>query len=308
MGINLTKLGKKSFPELHTPHSYHEDPGKVASELVSGGSLEYSFGNPRLIPERADALPYGMPVFVPMQPRHSLESRCEVIARLHEAGLEPVPHLAARHFAEREEALDFLAFAVGEAGVRRVLLVGGDARRIEGTYADATCLLADGFLQEAGISEVGFAGYPEGHKDIASEALEHALLSKLSRAAESGLGSFVITQFTMVPQRIIEYCAHLALLAPDVPVFAGLAGPTTPTDLVHFARYCGVAASLSAVEKVGVRVPQVVDHVDTDQQLALLAGFNAAHHPSNIIGVHLFSFGGFRRTVEWVHGHCGTAE
>jgi methylenetetrahydrofolate reductase (NADPH) len=308
MGINLTNLGKNSYPGLHTPASFHEKPGEVAAELVAEGSIEYSFGDPERIPERADRLPFGMPVFVPMQPSHSLSSRREVLVRLHAAGLEPVPHLAVRQFVSRTEAREFLAFAAGEAGVHRALLVGGDDSQARGPYAEAAELLADGVLQAAGIKEAGFAGYPEGHPRVSAGRMFAALTDKLGRAADAGLGTFVVTQFTMVPARIIEFCTDLAVAAPEVPVFAGIAGPVSPRRLVHFARYCGVSASLSAVRKVGVKVPQVVDHASTDQQLALLAGFNANHHPSNIIGVHLFSFGGFGKTVEWVHGHCGVHE
>jgi methylenetetrahydrofolate reductase (NADPH) len=306
MGINLTRLGKTSFPGLRTPGAFHEDPEKVAAELVSGGSIEYSFGNPDLIPERADLLPYGMPVFVPVLPRHALHSRREIIRALGKASLDPVPHLAARHIASRGELADFLAFLTGEAGVHRVLLIGGDSSEVRGPYPDAAALLADGVLQQAGISEVGLAGYPEGHPGIPADAMREALRTKIRLAVDSGMGAHVITQFTMVPSRIIEFCSSMAAMAPDVPVFAGMAGPTPATRLVHFARHCGVAASLSAVTKVGVKVPQVVNHAEADTQLALLAGFNAKHHPSNIIGVHVFSFGGFRRTVEWIHGHCGT--
>jgi methylenetetrahydrofolate reductase (NADPH) len=308
MGINLINLGKNSFPGLHTPAAFHENHQEVASELVADGSVEYSFGNPERIPERAERLPFGMPVFVPMQPFHTLSSRRDVLARLHAAGLEPVPHLAARQLASRSEAREFLDFAVGEAGVHRVLLVGGDVRQPRGPYMQAAELLADGLLLAAGIKEVGFAGFPEGHPEISAARMFAALTDKLGQAAAAGLGSFVVTQFTMVPARIIEFCTDLAAAMPEVPVFAGLAGPTAPDRLVHFARYCGVSASLSAVRKVGVKVPQVVDHVATDQQLALLASFNANHHPSNIIGVHLFSFGGFGTTVEWVHSHCGARD
>ena len=126
-------------------------------------------------------------------------------------------------------------------------------------------------------------------------------------ASEQGLGAHVVTQFSFVPHRVLEFCADLDTRSPETPVYVGMAGPAKLRQLVHFARYCGVSASLSAVRKVGVKVAQLVDHRRADEQQASLAQFNASHGRSNIIGVHLFSFGGFQATAEWMNQHLNLA-
>ncbi len=301
--INLNSLGKASFPDLKTPHRFREDLARAAAELIADGSIEFSSGRLEDIDEVMELLPFGTPVFVPIIPLHSIESRLRVIHALRERGLDPVPHVAARRVAARSELMEFLAAATGESGVHRVLLIGGDNAEPAGPYQDSLALLRDGVLAEAGITEVGLAGYPEGHPKIPSARLREALAEKLELASAQGLGAHVVTQFTFVPNRIVEFCSRLSARAPEVPVYVGLAGPATLRQLVHFARYCGVAASLSAVKQVGVRVAQLVDHRRADEQLGRLASFTAGHGDCNIVGVHLFSFGGFRETARWMNNH-----
>ena len=45
-----------------------------------------------------------------------------------------------------------------------------------------------------------------------------------------------------------------------------------------------------------------------DEQLASLAQFNASHGRSNIIGIHVFSFGGFQATARWMNEHLNLAK
>ncbi len=307
MSINLHQVGKASFPNLKTPGSGAEDAVSIARELVRGGSFEFSFGDASFIEEAAEHLPFGMPVYVPMLAAHSLGSGLALIERLAKAGLDPVPHIAARGIVSRDELAGFLKTVTTSAGVHRLMLIGGDHAQARGPYVTSMDLLNDSLLQEFGISELGFAGYPEGHPHIDSDTLHAQLVEKLHSARDRGIGTQVVTQFALVPTRIVEFCTRLATDAPDVPVYAGMAGPTRMQQRIHFARYCGVSASLPALGKVGVKLPQARLHAKPSQQLALLAHHNVTHPSSNLVGVHVYGFGGFRKTVHWIHEHGGFA-
>lgn len=281
----------------------HEDARQAMVELVADGSIEFSSGDPAQIEAARDCLPFGTPVFVPVLPRHDLASRIALVRALRQAGLDPVPHLAARRLSSRTALVEFLAALRGEAAVHRVLVIGGDAAQVSGPWSCALDLLRDDILTGAGVTEVVLAGYPEGHPAVPPQAMETALLDKLACLESKGQSAQLLTQFSFMPSRIVAYCARLASLAPDLPVYVGLAGPARLRALVHFARYCGVAASLSAVNRVGVRLAQLVDHRRADEQLEALAQYNASHSDSNVIGVHLFSFGGFVETAQWMRAH-----
>jgi methylenetetrahydrofolate reductase (NADPH) len=299
--VNLTNIGKASYPELAIPTGLRENHVRVAAELVADGSLELGQATDSDLDQAADILPFGMPVFVPILPLHSMHESIASIAALKDRGFTPVPHIAARRVPSLKVLSEFLKIVTAESGVSRVLLIGGDNPEVAGPFRDSLSLLQSGLLGQAGINEVGFAGYPEGHPLIATSDIREALSLKIALATEQGLGIHLVTQFSFMPERIIEYCSELAGRHPELPVYVGMAGPATLRKLVHFARYCGVSASLSAVRKVGVKVAQLVDHRRPDEQLGRLATYVATHGTSNVVGVHLFSFGGFGATTRWIH-------
>jgi len=273
----------------------------IAAELVSGGSLEMGARRPEDAREIAALLPAGTPVYVNHLPRHRLLDSVPTLIAVREAGLEPVPHIAARRIKDRAELQAFLSRAVGDAGVRKALILGGDEPVALGAYADGAALLRDGLLAAAGLREIGLPGYPEGHPRIARAALENAFAEKLSLAAGQGLGTYVLTQFSFAPARVIEYCAALARSAPAVPVYVGLAGPTDPIALLRFAQRCGVSASLRALRAQGMDAVRLVTHTDPGQQLSSLAHYCSVHAACNVVGVHLFTFGGVTSAAEWMN-------
>ena len=281
---------------MSSPASAVESPG-IAAELVSGGSLEIGAHRPQDARDIAALLPAGTPVYVNHLPRHRLEDSLEAIAALRAAGLEPVPHIAARRIAGRGELESFLRAAL----VRKALILGGDEPEARGPYADGAALIRSGMLEDCGLREIGLPGYPEGHPRIPQIALEQAFGEKLALAAGHGLGAYVVTQFCFSPARVIEYCAALLRAAPGVPVYVGLAGPASPGALLRYAQRCGVSASLRALQAQGLNAVRLVTRTDPAEQLAALARFCAAHAACNVVGVHLFSFGGVTATAAWMN-------
>jgi methylenetetrahydrofolate reductase (NADPH) len=274
---------------------------RVAAELVACGSLEMGADTPDDARRIAELLPAGTPVFVNHLPRHDLGHTLDALLALREAGLEPVPHIAARRVASREEVRAFLARAVSSAGVSRVLLIGGDVAEPVGPYADGASFLRDDVLRSCGIKQVGLPGYPEGHPRVAPPVLAASLEEKLDLARGQGLGPFVVTQFSFAPGRIVEYCTALARRAPDVPVYVGLPGPSNPVTLVRYAQRCGVSASLRALQAQGMGAVRLVTHVDPSEQLTALARYRSTGSIGNVVGVHLYSFGGIARTAAWMN-------
>jgi methylenetetrahydrofolate reductase (NADPH) len=285
----------------HTRSPAAEDIASVAAELVACGSLEMGADTPQDAARIAELLPAGTPVYVNHLPRRPLAHTLPALIALAGAGLDPVPHVAVRRIASRAEAQTFLKQAVEVAGVRKVLLIGGDIPAPLGPFSDALSFLRDGLLADCGLAQVGLPGYPEGHPRIAPAVLHAALADKLVLAREQGLGAYLVTQFSFAPARIVEYCAELARRAPDVPVYVGLAGPTSPVTLLRYAQRCGVSASLRALQAQGMGAVRLFTHVDPADQLAALARHARSGSASNVVGVHLYSFGGVTATAAWMN-------
>ena len=270
------------------------------SALLAAGSLEISPRELHHAGEVAALRPAGTCVYIPSLPGLPLSRTLEAIAAIRRAGLDPVPHVSARRILNRDEFRDFLKRAAAEHGVHRVLLLGGDEARPKGPFQDSLQVLEEGLLAECGIREIGIAGYPEGHPRIALGALEKAMQRKLELARHQSIGVYALTQFSFAPARVVEYCATLARQHPQLPVYVGIAGPTDPVALARFAQRCGVSVSLRALRTLGTGIAQLVANTDPRDQVAAVARYNSAREPSNVVGVHLYSFGGAVRTAAWM--------
>jgi methylenetetrahydrofolate reductase (NADPH) len=271
-------------------------------ELVTSGTLEMGAHRPQDAEVIAGHLPRGTQVFVNHLPRHGLKQTLASAIAARAAGLDPVPHLAARRITARQEAERFLGDAAREAGVHRLLLIGGDVPDPAGPYRDTNALLADGLIAGAGIREIAFAAYPEGHAHIAKDILARSLAERLELSARQGLGASIVTQFTFAPHRTLELAADLHRTWPNVPVYVGVPGPMSPAALLKFAETCGVSASLRALSAAGMGAVRLLTHTDPAEQLSAIAQHLAAGLAPNIVGAHIYSFGSAERAAAWMNG------
>ena len=281
------------------PASATESQNRL-SELLIGGSLEISPRELHRAPEVAAILPADSCIYVPSLPGLPLTRTLDAVAAIRAAGLDPVPHVSARRIRDRDEFREFLKKAASQHGVHRVLLIGGDELRPRGPFEDSLKVLEQGVLKECGIREVGVSGYPEGHPRIPLNGLDRALQRKIELAREQGVGVYMVTQFCFSPQRVVDYCAGLARTRPDLPVYVGIAGPTDPVALARSAQRCGVSVSLRALRNLGAGIAKLVTRTDPHDQLVALARYSSQRGQSNVVGVHLYSFGGAVPTASWM--------
>jgi methylenetetrahydrofolate reductase (NADPH) len=271
------------------------------SELVAASSIEISprddFAGERL----RELFDPGMTVFVNHPgsvTHHDIVAAC---ARLRHAGFEPVPHIAVRRLASFTQANDFLQRAAAEAEVKAALIIGGDPDHPVGPFPDAYDLLASGLVEHHGLRSVGFAGYPEGHPRIASRALDEALRAKVTLARRQGLDVSLVTQFGFDGAPILRWIASLRTQDIVCPVRVGIAGPATVATLAKFAVRCGIGASLRALARGHTAFARILAEAGPD---ALIGALVADEDPGRPIdGLHVFTFGGVRRTAEWISGY-----
>ena len=167
-------------------------------------------------------------------------------------------------------------------------------------FADSLQILEEGLLPQCGVREIGIAGYPEGHPRIPLNALEKALARKLELARAQSIGVYLVTQFSFAPARVVEYCASVARQWPELLVYVGIAGPTDPAALLRYAQRCGVSTSLRAMRTLGTGIARLITHTDPREQILAVARYSLSRQPSNVVGVHLYSFGGGVRTAAWM--------
>ena len=279
----------------------------TAANLLKRSSIELSTNGEQAIRGASEVLPAGMAVYTPKMPRETLDDKLRQLQLLKKYGFNPIPHIVARQLESQLQLHDFLADAVNTAGVHRVLVIGGDGNEPVGPYRDSAAVIAGGVLQEFGITAVDVAGYPDGHPIISTQTLLRDLQQKVDLAARQNLDLSVVTQFSFDPKSVARYCAELAKQVPGVPVYAGLAGPTSPAKLLRFARVCGVSTSMRAANKLGRNALRLATHSSPDEQFELLVSETAAGAAGNLAGFHLFSFGGFVDSSNWLDARARIA-
>ena len=245
------------------------------------------------------ALPQGTKVFLTAIPGKPQDEQIEAAVRLRAAGLEPVPHVAARSNESRSALDEVLVRMSKEAGVRRALVIAGDCDRPKGPFASAIELIESGLLQRNGISEVGIAGYPEGHPRIAQDVLDRALVAKSEAAEQTGLAVHVVTQFAFDASTITTWLMRLRDLGIEHPVRIGMAGPTSLSTLLRYAQRCGVRASAQGLMRQAGLVKHLLGTSAPDGIIRPLAE-TAASGRLGRVAAHFFSFGGAAATARWV--------
>ena len=256
-------------------------------------SLEVTRPNADEIAALGQILPAATPVYFSAVPTIQPHELVADAALLRKAGLEPVVHIAARRLASAELLQDLLKRLTGEADVRRLLVIGGDVDAT-GPFADALAVIQKGRLREVGIEEIGIGAYPEGHPKISPQRLEASLDEKIASATAQGLRVHIISQFSFSAENIIAWLKKLRAGGIAHPVKVGLAGPTSVTALLRFAKRCGVATSLRGL--MSGAATSLIGNVGPDR---ILEEFSAANGALGDIHPHYYSFGGVVATARY---------
>lgn len=248
-----------------------------------------------------EALPSGTNIFlsaVPKRPRDEVVGSARAIRA---AGLNPVPHIAARSFTDAAAAGELLARLNGEADVRAVLAIGGDLPSAAGQISSAQELIESGVLGRCGIERVGIAGYPDGHPRMNDEELESTLVTKVAAAQSAGLDVHIVTQFCFEPQAILRWIEWLRRRGIHLPVDIGFAGPTSLMTWLNYARRCGVRASAEALARRSGLIKHAFNAVAPDPIIRALVEA-LTDDALRELKPHIFSFGGLGPTARWVAG------
>lgn len=266
--------------------------------FLSHFSVEATRPKPGDIEAVAQNTPAGTHLYLSAIPTRPSIELVEQAALTRKAGLEPVPHIAVRNYASKDELPSLLQRLSEEAGVRRVLVISGDRADSAGAYSASIEVIESGVLQKYGINEIGIAGHPDGHPVVADDVMQRALLSKVEAAEQGGLKADIVTQFGFDAVAMIRWVKKLRDLGIEAPVRIGMAGPTNLTTLLKYAQRCGVKASAGGIAKHAGLVKHLFGVSAPDGIVRALSDENATGVLGPVSG-HFFSFGGIGATARW---------
>lgn len=263
---------------------------EVVARLVSDARLEVL--PLRGLDEQLAVLRAGARLTVTASPAKGLEAGVAAGERLRAAGFEVTVHLAAKMVRDAAH-LRALLDRMEAAGLDRAFVVGGDAARA-GEYPDALALL--GALESGGhhLTEIGIAGYPQGHPEIPDDALRSALAAKAAHA------HYVTTQLCFDTDALAGWVAAVRRDGLSLPIEIGMPGAVDVARLVRVSARIGVTdAARFAGRQLGL-VGRLLrpGGYRPDRLLEGLAPL-LADPAAAIRGLHVYTFNQLDRTETW---------
>jgi methylenetetrahydrofolate reductase (NADH) len=243
--------------------------------------------------EQAAAIPRGRTVSVTASPGKTIEATVELAIELERAGLRAIPHLSARMIRDRAHLTQLLD-RLGEAGIDRAFVVGGDADE-PGEFLDGLSLLRAMADLDRLPRELGCPCYPQGHPDIPDEALAQALRDK------SELVQYMTTQLCFDPKAIAAFIAARRAEGNTLQVKLGIPGVAEIPKLLSISARIGVKDASKFVLRNARFVGQLLKSAgiyrpnDLVRKLAPLI----ADPEARVIGLHVYTFNNVPATEEW---------
>lgn len=274
------------------------DPGFIA-QLARESSIEMNVPDVRDLEASRALLPPGKKVYVSHLPRQTWQQTIDACRAVRDAGFDSVPHLPVRLLEDERTLNSFLADAVRSAGVREVLLVAGDYPQPAGPYASVADVLRTGALNAHGLRRVSLAGHPEGHPRVPLAEIRRAEREKAQLAQAAGLEATLLTQFFFEAPPFLDWASQLRADGVEARLVAGLSGPASIATLFRYAVRCGVGPSIRALGARPKSLMKLIGDHGPENVMRDLASARVAR-PGLFDGVHLFGFGGFLRTCEWL--------
>lgn len=268
--------------------------------LVNEASLEVTVRDRDAASVLREHVPAGARVHVTYLSNASYLETVAQAKALTDAGLTPVPHIAAGSFRSPTELEDYVSRLVGEAGATRALLVAGDLDPPRGPYVQSLDVLKTGVLEARGLRAIGFAAHPEGHPSVAAPVMARALTEKLAYAAAHGMEAEIVTQFCFEAAPIVTAIRDLRTAGVATLVRIGAAAPTNALRMMKFAMRCGVGPSVRALERQSARLGDVMINAGPEALVDDLALALAGEDLGAVGGMHFFVFGGVKQSAAWL--------
>jgi methylenetetrahydrofolate reductase (NADPH) len=272
--------------------------GGVA-ELARRASIEINVQEIGDLAAARASLPAGTKIYVSHLPKQTWEATIAASVAVHAAGFDPVPHVPVRMLAHRDDASRLFASLTDQARVAEVLLISGDHSKSHGPYSTTLEVLRSGLLSDHGLTRVSFAGHPEGHPAVTLDEIRRAEADKAQWARNAGLPSSFVTQFFFESAPFEAWASDMRSRGVQARIVAGVAGPATIAKLVRFAVQCGVGRSIRALSARPGVMTKLLEEQGPETLLSELAQMRA-QGTAPFDGIHLFGFGGFLRTCQWL--------
>lgn len=266
---------------------------------MRGFSIETTPKGAANVADFRDYLAEGTWVYVTSLPGSDFQTTVATCKRLAAETMVPVPHFTARSIRNAKVLADRLDRVTNEAGVSRVLAIGGADDEVAGEFPDTMSMLETRLFEKYGIRSIGLAGHPEDSPSLERSKIREHAYRKIDYATTTSVEMYIVTQFAFEAQPVIDFAERIRAVGNPLRLVVGLPGVASLKSLIRHAQNCGVGASMKFLTAKARDLHKLLSLEAPDQQVADLATYVEAHPESNISGVHIYPLGGFIKSAEW---------
>ena len=84
-------------------------------------------------------------------------------------------------------------------------------------------------------------------------------------------------------------------------IHAGIPGPANLKTLISFAKSCGIGNSIKFLSQQALNLAKIATTKKPDKLIADLAEYKFNTPSSNLAKIHLYPFGGMKKTSQWMN-------
>ncbi len=191
--------------------------------------------------DQIDFLPEAATVTITASHTKGIDSALGYATELAQRGFEVVPHMAARSIGDQAHLADVLD-TIAEAHIRRIFVIGGDAKEA-GEFPDALSLIQAFEALGHPPPDIGVAAYPDGHPFIPDDVLRQTLKDKQPYA------SYMTTQMCFDPAIISNWISDVRADGITLPIHLGMPGVAPLHKLIGISAKIGVGDSVRFLSK-----------------------------------------------------------
>lgn len=272
----------------------------AARELLEGFSLEMTARDATALTDAAGVLPAGTVMHLTFLGGEEPASRVSAAAAIRDAGLVPVPHIAARRLQSASELDETLRSLHAVGATDHLCIIGGDPSTPAGPFDSSLSVIRSGALARHGVRKVAIAGYPDGHPDIPASTLWEHLELKLAALEELGIEPVIVTQFSFDAAAVVDWICEVRERGITAPIRIGTPGPVSVKRLLGFARRFGISANALIVRKYGFSLTNLMGSAGPDRFVHDLASRLLRQPEAGQVDLHFYTFGGVVATAQWV--------
>ncbi|MBA3066952.1 MAG: methylenetetrahydrofolate reductase [Hyphomonas sp.] len=280
-----------------------DESARGSSLLFRPYTVEVTSGDRKSVAVAIESLPKGTEVFVANLPTDTSADLVDACKQLSAAGLSPVPHIVARNIPDEPTLKNLLRELAAQADVKSALCLAGDRDKPVGALSDSLQLIRTGAFQDAGIGRLFISCYPEGHPRIPDGVIRQARLDKLKAINDAGLEAVLMSQFCFESGPYLSMLREIRSQGITAPVRIGVSGPANVAKLMKYAIACGVGASMRALKEKQGLASMVLFGETPDEIIADVSAAVEQDPSLGEVGIHYFTLGSLKKTLEWLQRH-----